>query len=68
MATHSSILAWEILWRQVPGRLQHTGSQKQWDTTLQLNNNSDKLSSKLGSSTEAIRFFNFNAFYFFAVF
>ena len=47
MATHSSILAWEILWREVPGRLQPTGSQKDWDTILQLNNNKDKLSSNL---------------------
>ena len=28
MATHSSILAWEILWREDPGRLQPMGSQK----------------------------------------
>ena len=30
MATHSSILAWEIPWREEPGRLQGvaTGSQK----------------------------------------
>ena len=27
-ATHSSILAWEILWTEEPGRLQTTGSQK----------------------------------------
>ena len=27
MATHSSILAWEILWTEKPGRLQSTGSQ-----------------------------------------
>ena len=27
MATHSSILAWRIPWRQEPGRLQSTGSQ-----------------------------------------
>ena len=47
MATHSSILAWEILRREVPGRLQPTGSQKDWDTILQLNNNKDKLSSNL---------------------
>ena len=26
MATHSSILAWRILWAEVPGRLQSTGS------------------------------------------
>ena len=26
MATHSSILAWEILWTEEPGRLQSMGS------------------------------------------
>jgi len=26
MATHSSILAWRIPWREEPGRLQFTGS------------------------------------------
>ena len=30
MATHSSILAWEIPWREEPGGLQSTGSQKSW--------------------------------------
>ena len=28
MATHSSILAWEITWAQEPGRLESMGSQK----------------------------------------
>ena len=28
MATHSSILAWEIPWTEEPGGLQHMGSQK----------------------------------------
>ena len=28
MATHSSILAWEIPWIEEPGRLQSMGSQK----------------------------------------
>ena len=32
MATHSSILAWRILWTEEPGRLQSMGSQD-WDTT-----------------------------------
>ena len=27
VATHSSILAWRIPWRDEPGRLQSTGSQ-----------------------------------------
>ena len=29
MATHSSILAWEIPWTEKPGRLQSMGSQSQ---------------------------------------
>ena len=28
MATHFSILAWEIAWTEEPGRLQFIGSQK----------------------------------------
>ena len=28
MATHASILAWEILWTEEPGGLQSMGSQK----------------------------------------
>jgi len=28
MATHSSILAWRILWTEEPGRLQAMGSQR----------------------------------------
>ena len=28
MATHSSILAWEILWTEEPGGLQSIGSQR----------------------------------------
>ena len=28
MATHSSVLAWEILWREEPGGLQSMGSQR----------------------------------------
>ena len=28
MATHSSILAWEILWTEEPGGLQSMGKQK----------------------------------------
>ena len=37
MATHSSILAWRILWIEEPGRLQSMGSQRfghDWATTL----------------------------------
>ena len=28
MATHSSILAWKIPWREQPGRIQSMGSQR----------------------------------------
>ena len=37
MVTHSSILAWRILWTEQPGRLQSTGSQRvrhDWATSL----------------------------------
>ena len=37
VATHSSILAWEISWTEEPGGLQSLGLQS--DTTYQLNNN-----------------------------
>ena len=37
MATHSSTLAWEILWTEEPGRLQSRDC-KESDTTEQLNN------------------------------
>ena len=30
MATHSSILVWEISWTEEPGGLQSMGSQKSW--------------------------------------
>ena len=30
MATHSSILAWEIQWTEEPGELQSMGLQKSW--------------------------------------
>ena len=30
MATHTSILAWEIPWTEEPGGLQSMGSQKKW--------------------------------------
>ena len=38
MATHSSILAWEISWIEEPGGLQ-SGGHKESDTTEQLKNN-----------------------------
>ena len=37
MATHSSILAWEVLWAEEPGRLPSMGLQKESYTTYQLN-------------------------------
>ena len=42
MATHSSILSWESLWTEEPGRLQSMGSQKS-DTTEQLKNNTGQM-------------------------
>ena len=30
MATHSNIVAWEILWTEEPGTLQTTGIPKSW--------------------------------------
>ena len=33
IATHSSILVWEIPWTEEPGGLQTMGSQKESDTT-----------------------------------
>ena len=38
MATHSSILAWEIPWTEEPGGLQSIGSQES-DTNERLNHN-----------------------------
>ena len=32
MATHSSILAWKILWTEEPGRLQSMGLQESYIT------------------------------------
>ena len=39
MATHSSILAWQIPWAEEPGGLQSTGSQES-DTTERLHTHS----------------------------
>ena len=33
METHSSILAWRILWTEEPGGLQSIGSHRESDTT-----------------------------------
>ena len=38
VATHSSILAWEVLWIEEPSGLQSMGSQKESDMTQRLNN------------------------------
>ena len=45
MATHSSILAWRIPWREEPGRLQSTGLQRvrhNWATSLHLRRRESK--------------------------
>ena len=39
MATHSSILAWRIPWKEKPGGLQSMGLKKESDMTEQLNHN-----------------------------
>ena len=36
MATHSSVLAWRITWREEPGGLQPMGGGKESDTSEQL--------------------------------
>ena len=36
MATHSSILAWKILWTEKPGRLRSLGSQESDTTSFSL--------------------------------
>ena len=36
MATHSSILAWEIPWTNEPGRLYSSGGRKESDATKEL--------------------------------
>ena len=54
MATHSSILAWEIPWTEEPGRLQSMGSQT--DTTEQLTRKMIKATCVIvGTSTEKFR-------------
>ena len=40
MATHSSILAWEIPWTEGPGWLQSVGSQNTWTQLKQLSSSS----------------------------
>ena len=43
MATHSSILAWEIPWTEEPGGLQVHVVSKESDMTSQLNKNYKKI-------------------------
>ena len=38
MATHSSILAWEISWTEEPGKAEVHGVAKELDTNVQINN------------------------------
>ena len=54
MATHSSILAWRIPWRDEPGGLQSTGHEE-LDTTERLSTSIHKFTSKeaAGSSYAA---------------
>ena len=62
MATHSSILAWEIPWTEEPGRLQSMGSQsvghglvtKQQQPTLHLLLTLHQQSQVASSSTLAL--------------
>ena len=58
IATHSSILAWRIPWREEPGRLQSMESQRvrhDWATSLTHSLNSDKRSTK-GTQWNSIYF------------
>ena len=50
MATHSSILAWRISWREDPGRLQSMGSQRvghDWATSLSLSMETQDIENRL---------------------
>ena len=51
MATHSSILAWEIPWTEEPGGLQSMGSQKESDMTERLDNYSIMMGNVQGSES-----------------
>ena len=46
MATHSSIVAWKILWTEEPGRLQSMGSQR---VTTEPNNKTNKGKNDIGT-------------------
>ena len=43
MATHSSILAWEVLWIEEPGGLQSMGSQRVRHSLVTKQQQSNKL-------------------------
>ena len=46
MASHSTILAWEMPWTEKPGGLQSKGSQRSQDMTWQLNNSKHPLNER----------------------
>ena len=48
MATHSSNLAWKILWTEEPGRLQSIGSQRVGHDVTHVNFVEDSFSIDLG--------------------
>ena len=50
MATHSSVLAWEVSWTEVPGRLQSKGVSKSRTELTDLAQNTDVLIKKQTSS------------------
>ena len=60
MATHSSILTWEIPWTEEPGRLQSRGSQKSW-TWLSIETETKSLITWINF----LFFFLFNFLFFF---
>ena len=53
MATHPSILAWEIPWTEDPGGLQSMES-KESDMTQQLSQNQDKINSRLDTAEKRV--------------
>ena len=54
MATHSSILAWRIPWREEPGGLQSMGSQES-DMTWQLNHHHHHLQDRVQSPVNSLQ-------------
>ena len=51
MATHSSILTWEIPWTGEPGGLQSMGSQRDMTEQLKTNNITDSLGCTTKTNT-----------------